>query len=1044
MFIAPLLFVSQAEVQPFLRYPDIHGEQIVFTSEGDLWLGNWLTGQVHRITADAGTERNAAFSPDGTQIAFEGEYDGERQAYVMPTSGGAPRKLTSVEQFRAVTGWTSDGKSVVVRYLGYPTNYTYSTVPAQGGVPKKLPLEFASHVSFSGKNGDFAFTRFNRWYSSWFRYIGGMQNQIWTYREGKPKPFTQITKIDGTNEFPVWCGDRIYFANEKQARFTLMSVPAAGGTPKVELPAGDEEIRELSTDGKRVVFERGNTVQIFDPETKDVVQFKPDLASDLLHTRKTWVSADDYQQSLNLSATGKRALVEARGQILSLPAGDGEARVWKAKDGVRFRHPSMSKDAKKVAYVSDETGEQQVYIADADGSNPVQLTTDKGRQLWGTRFSPDGKWIAFTDSKMNLRVVNTATKEDRVVVNIPNTWFSANFDFSPNSEFIAYATNAPYTTFGQLALYRLSDKATIPVSDGAANDSFPTFTADGKYLAFVSNRNLGVTDDPAMNQLNTANVSVLCLLTLRNDLPDPLEPKMAEEGTDKSDDEKENFRIDTDGLYQRRVELPISPAQITGLAAVGDRILYQVGSSPKYFDLGDRKAGDLEDGQLVAVAPDHQSYATQNGGTTTVYNANAEKKENLDFGGLRLKIDPVAEWKEIYWDAWRHMRDYFYVSNMNGVDWQAIGDKYARMLPSVRSRDELDELIRWFQSEVGSSHEYLSPGDSQDIKKRVSPGFLGCEFAADPSGFYKISKIYRGDGFRNSEMSPLLGVGRNIQEGMYLIAVGGEPVRMGQDPCASLAGRVGKTVSITVNTVPSESGAKTYHVKPVGDQNRMRYLDWVAANRRYVEKASGGKLGYIHLAAMTQQDMSDFIKQYFAQRDKDALVIDGRFNNGGYIQTMVNRILNEKLTGFFNQRDSSQSWTRQSDYFPGPKALLINEFDISCGEEFPHRFRDLKIGPLIGKRTMGGEVGSSPGWPLVDGGVISVPNYGMWTPDGQWAIEGQGVSPDIEVESDPNLYIQGRDAQLDRAISYLMEELKKHPVVRPTAPTERDRVKHPG
>lgn len=1045
------LLLAQVGAKPFVRFPDIHGDKIVYTSEGDLWLGDITTGDARRITSDPGVERNASFSPDGTMIAFEGEYDGQRQAYVMPTSGGTPTRLTNVEQFRAVTGWTPDGSSVLVRYLGYPTNYKYATVPVKGGVPKELPLEFASHVWFGPSAERYAFTRFNRWSMAWFHYIGGMQNQIWVHEPVKDgKPFRQITKIDGTNEYPAWCGERIYFVNEKAAKFTLMSVPAAGGTPKIEMPAVDTEIRELSTDGKRVVFEVGTGVRVFDPATKEALAFAPTMSSDLIHTRETAVNAEDYEQSLSLSSSGKRALVEARGQIVSLPAGEGEARVWKMKDGARLRHVSMSKDAKKVAYVSDETGEQQVYVADADGSNPVQLTSDKGRELWHTVFSPDGKWVAFTDSKMNIRIVNVSTKEDKVVANVPNTWFSASYDFSPDSGFVAYKTVVPWSAYGQIELYDIKTGKVTRVSDGLSNDASPVFTTDGKYLAYLSARNLGVEDDPILNQLNTSNVQIICLVALRNDTADLMEPKDADEGSEAAekkrdeDEKKVPFRIDLDGLATRRIELPVGPAAISNLATVGNRVLYQVPGSVKFFDLVSRTGGDFGPGSMVAVSPDSQTVAIKQGKTTAVYNATGDKKQNVDYGGLRLSINPVAEWKQIYWDGWRHMRDYFYVPNMHGNDWNAIGAKYGAMLPSVRSRDELDELMRWVQSEVGSSHEYLSPGDAQDGKKRVAPAFLGCELEADSSGYYKISKIYRGDGFRVSEMSPLVGVGKNITEGMYLISVAGEPVRVGDNPYRDLDGRAGKTVSISVNTSPSASGAKTYRVKPVASQTRMRYLDWVAANRRYVDKASGGKLGYLHLAAMTQQDMSDFIKQYFAQRDKEGFVIDGRFNNGGYVQDYINRILNEKLTGFFNQRDSSISWTRQGDYFSGPKALLINEFDISCGEEFPHRFKDLGLGPLIGRRTMGGEVGSSPGWPLVDGGIISVPNYGMWTPDGKWAIEGAGVSPDIDVESDPNEYAKGHDAQMDRAIAYLMDELRKHPTVRPQVPPDRDRIKNGG
>jgi tricorn protease len=327
-----------------------------------------------------------------------------------------------------------------------------------------------------------------------------------------------------------------------------------------------------------------------------------------------------------------------------------------------------------------------------------------------------------------------------------------------------------------------------------------------------------------------------------------------------------------------------------------------------------------------------------------------------------------------------------------------------------------------------------------DNKRRVAGAYLGVDLEADPSGYYRLSKILRGDGFRASERSPLVGVGKNVKEGMIVLEIAGVPAKVGTDPYLGLQGRAGQVVSVVVNSKPTKEGATTLYVRPIPSETRLRYLDWVESNRRYVEKASGGRLGYVHLAAMTTQDMNDFVKQYFGQRDKEGIVVDTRFNNGGNVQSVINQILASRLTGFFNMRDSSLSWTRQGDYFEGPMVCLQNEFNISCGEEFPHRFRDLKLGPVIGRRTMGGEVGSSPGWPLLDGGVVSVPNYGMWTPEDGWVIEGEGVSPDIDVPSNPNAFVSGKDPQLDAGISYLLEDLRKNPRSKPKQPLNRTRI----
>lgn len=1043
--ICPIIFavtVKQTATQAFFRFPDVHGEQVVFTSEGDLWLGSIRSGETHRLTTDAGIERFARFSPDGTQIAFEAEYDGQFQAYVMPTTGGTPKRLTNVEGFRAVAGWTPDGKNVVVRYQGTPTNYAYGTVPASGGIVTRMPLEFASHVSYGPSNDRYAFTRFNRWYMAWFRYIGGMQNQIWIHQPGGDKEFRQITDIEGSNEFPTWAGDRIYFVNESKAHFTLMSIPSGGGKAKKEFES-DVEIRELSSDGKSLIFEAGHDLMTLDLASGKTSKVGLQLNSDLIHARTTLVPAEKFEQSVSITPTGKRALVEARGQLLTVPMGEGEARILKAASGIRYRHPSMSNNTKKIAYVNDSTGEEQVYVANADGSSPKQLTKKKEGQIWGTRFTPDGKWVAFTDSEMHIRIVNVETGEDKVVTTVPVTWFAAAFDISPDSNWICYTQIVEGTLLNAIELYNIPTGKTYRVSDGRANDLAPAFSTDGKYLVFATNRRIGVENDPILNQLNVQPMSILCVAPLVADGEDPLALKDTDEQGKKEEEKKADFKIDLEGLFDRRVELPAPPAAVTKVAMSGTRVIYATEAGVKFFDVASKTGGDLAPTPSFTLSGDGKTLLLPSK-PASVINVTGDGKKTANYGNLRLHIEPAAEWKQIFWDAWRHLRDYFYVPNMHGLDWKEIGAKYSAFLPAVRSRDDLDELIRWMQAELGSSHEYLGAGDRQDIKPRLASAFLGAELAADPSGAFRIDKIYRGDGFTNSERSPLLGAGKTIKEGMFLMAIGNEPLSLDSDPLEKLAGRAGQTVSVTVNDKPTMEGAKTYLIKPVASELRMRYLSWVEANRAYVAKKSGGKLGYLHLAAMTTQDMQDFVRQYFYQRDKEGFIIDGRFNNGGFVQDFINRILNESLTGFFNMRNSPYPWTRQQDYFSGPIATLINEFDISCGEEFPHRFRDIKRGPLVGRRTMGGEVGSDPGWPMVDGGSVSVPNYGMFTPDGKWAIEGRGVSPDIDVPSDPNAFAKGIDPQIDKAVEWLLDEIKRKPPVKVTLPPAKDRVKNPG
>lgn len=1023
----------------FVRFPDIHGDQVAFTSEGDVWLGDLATGTAKRLTSDAGVERNVSFSPDGKSLSFEAEYDG-RQAYVMPTAGGIPKRLTYAEGFRAVTDWTADGKSVIFRTTNVPTNYQMASVPVTGGVPKPFPLEFVSHMTFAPDGQRYAFTRFNRWYSAWFHYDGGMQNQIWV-REPGATQFRQITNVPGTNEFPAWCGDRIYFVNEHKGKFTLMSVPAGGGQVRNELPASDVEIRELDTDGNRLVFERGVGAEVFDPVTQVAIPIRLRLASDEIHARPKAVPVEATIQSASITGTGKRILVESRGQLVSLPVGEGAAQVIKAKPGVRFRAPIGSPDGKKIAFFSDATGEFQLYVADPDGSNEKQLTKDTGRQLVAPRFSPDGKWIAFSDSKMNLRIVNVETAEDKVVTNVPFTWFGVPFDFSPDSKWICFSQVAPITLVGVVNVYEIETGNTTPISDGRANEVTPAFSSDGKWLVMVSNRRLSAAWDPVLNQMNMAPMGLVTLVALAAETEDPFAPKNTEEGAPAAAAPKPGpFKIDFDGIWERRIEVPLPPANYSQVEMAGNRVLAASAAGVQFYDLATKQAGVLVEAPGFQLSGDNGRVLAPGPAGFLVVTIAGDDRKSVGFAGLRLSVDPRAEWTQMFHDAWRLLRDYFYVSNMHGTDWPAIQRKYAKFLPSVRSRDELDEIIRWMQSELGVSHQYLTPGDVIDNKRRVPGAYLGVDLEPDASGYFRIKKILRGDTFRATERSPLVGVGKNVKEGMIVLEIAGVPARVGSDPFLGLQGRVGQVVSVVVNTKPSKEGATTVYVRPIPSEARLRYLDWVESNRKYVERNSNGRLGYIHLAAMTTQDMQDFVKQYFAQRDKEGLVIDTRFNNGGNIQDVVNRVLASRLTGFFNMRDSSMSWTRQQDYFDGPMVCLQNEFNISCGEEFPHRFRDLKLGKIIGRRTMGGEVGSDPGWPLADGGVVSVPGYGMWTPGEGWVIEGPGVSPDIDVPSDPNAFVAGRDPQLDAGIKELIDDLTKNPRKRPVQPTTRTRI----
>lgn len=1030
-----------------MSFPDIHGDQIVFTCEGDLWLGSLSGGSAVRITRDAMEEEYAKFSPDGKWIAFTGAYDGSREVYVMPSEGGVPRKLTSRFTYAEVMDWTPDGRSILFRSHSIPRSVGLFLVPAEGGEPEKMPLEFASDAGFGSNGDEIVWTRFLRADDAWFRYTGGMQNQIWKGNR-RTRTFQKLTEQPGTNEYPFWTGDTVGFVNERDGKFTLMAVSPAGGRARPLAPPSNFEITHPSAHGDRVIYRKGFGIEILDLKTGVAQPVTMKMASDDLHTRPFMVPAEPAVSAGSATPTGKRVLLEARGQIVSAPIGEGEARVWKAIPGARLRNPVMSPKGDKVAYFSDESGEMQLMIADAEGHNARALTQDRVGRLITIDWSPDGSHIVLQDSESNMRMIDVASGKATLLGKTMEPWNGLLVSFSPDSKWLAYHERAAVTGFGSIIIFEIATGRKERLGRNLANDIAPAFSSDGQYLVFLSARNLAVSWDPILNQNNTSNVVVANLIPLRADAESPFAPQDPVEASEKPAEKKdEPFRIDWDGLYQRRVEIPLPPGTYSEIDLVGGRVLVQGQGSVHSYDIAKKALGTVTTGGKYMVTADAKKLMVTPGFRVIDITANdvAPTLGRPTYGNLRLQIDPVQEWRQIYWDAWRTNRDYFYVKNMHGLDWPAIGKKYGDLLPMVRSHGDLMTIIRWLQAELGVSHAYLQPGDGRMLKTPVAGGFLGIDVVADPSGYYRISDIMTGDGFLTTEQSPLLAPGSGVKVGHYLIEVAGVPAKVGTDYHDALAGRVGQIVTVKVNSTPSPVGAKTIRLKPVSIQAdlRMRRVTWAERNRLRVYEATGGKVGYIYLQAMTAQDTMDFIKMFYAQQNMDGIIVDTRFNNGGNTQSIINRILAEKLSGLFNMRNGFD-WSRQGDYFLGPKVMIQNEFNVSCGEEFPHRWRDLGLGKIIGRRTYGGEVGSSPGWPMADGTIVSVPNYGMYTPKDGWVIESTGVDPDIDVVNDPNAYAAGKDLQLEKAIEVVLDELRRNPVVRPKQPADPVKAKNGG
>lgn len=1035
--LVPLALVLAFEApDAILREPDVFGDRVAFRCEGDLWVGDLATGAATRLTRHEGLERFPRFSPDGKSLAFTAEYDGPREAYMMPVEGGAPRRLTFTGDYAQVLDWTPDGKGVLVQTRSFPRSFALKIVPVDGGVPVRLPLEFASHGALAPDGNRLAFTRFNRYEDAWFRYQGGLKNDLWVADLAR-KSFRKIVATRNTNEFPVWAQGRVAYVAEDGKGFSVMAAAPGGGAARRLAGPYDLEVRHLQSDGERLVYEVGFGIAMVNARTGERRDVRFDLGSDRIHARPFAVAASANVAAVSIGGTGARLLAESRGRIVSVPVKQGEARVLVGKDGLRYRLPALSPNGKALAFVGDEDGEQRLYVAEPDGSNPKAITPPLPRQFRRVAWSPDSQWITYSDSTYALRLVKSDGTDERVVHQGggSRSWDGMAYGWSPDSKWVVFEKLNPKTYFTSLSLYSVESKAVTDLASPTA-DRAPAFSRDGKWLAFSSMREAAPRWDAWMNQLFTEKPWKVYLLALRKSEPSPFAAKNDEdEPAPKVDEAKTPFSIDLDGLSDRLIEVPMPASDANHVEVVGDRVLVQDGPTVRFYDLKAKQAGVLTQATDFDLSADGKKVLVRGNPPRVVEPTGTDLPPTagiVTMPALRFTVDPVAEWRQIYWDAWRHLRDYFYVPNMHGLDWRAVGDKYAKYLPAVRERGELTELIRWLQSELGTSHMYRDDGDTRRSVSPMPMGFLGWDLAPDDSGYPKIERLFRGDGFNLADRSPLLEAGLQVKEGQYVIELAGVSAKSPDFP-AALVGKVGATVSVVVNDKPTPEGARRVFVKTVASENTMRYREWVRSNREAVTKASGGRVGYLHVRAMTNPDMSDFVKQYFGQRDKEALIVDVRFNNGGNVSNNIAAILKQKPVAFFNQRNLVD-WTRQGEFFLGPMACLINEFCISNGEEFPHHFRALGLGPLIGRRTTGGEVGSDPGWPLMDGGSIAVPNYGAWTPKDGWIIEGPGVSPDLDVESDPNRWARGEDAQLLKGVDVLLAKLAKTPTVWPKTP----------
>ena len=1054
-----------------LRYADIFTDKVVFAYAGDLWVAAREGGAARRLTSHVGDERFPKFSPDGKWIAFTGEYDGNLDVYLIPADGGAPRRLTFHPSNDIVLGWTPDGANVLFRsdrFAAPQHRYTeLFLVPPQGGNPKRLQVPRADLTSFSPDGNKIAYLETSQEFRTWKRYRGGWSLPIAIF-DLKHNSYEELPKTDGMDLFPMWHGNAIYFISDRDGVMNLYSYDLGGKQTKKLTTYKEYDIKWPSLGPNAIVYENGGRLYEFDLQSGKATAIPIQVHAEDIEARPEFKSLGETISGFGISPSAARAVVEARGNIFTVPAEHGSVRTLTTDNsGVHEMNPKWSPDGKWIAYLSDKTGEYEVYVRPQGGGDEIRITRDGGVYRYGPTWSPDSKKLLYWDKLHRLWWVGT---DDKKPVQVDQNEYGDIFDgaWAPDSRWIGYS-KFDRRGAGQLFLYSLDQKRSTKVSDGYYNDTNPVFDPEGKYLFFFSQRYFFPSIGQLDQRFNYYSTDGIFALTLKSDELSPFKPQNDEE-KDEADKEKDKDKeteeekdktkakdkdkkkeppkpvhIDLDGIAVRVSHLPIPSGIYGGLDARKGKLFY-VSQAQEARAAGGGEDGppkvalhayDLEKREDKEVLADIEGYALDAEGKKVLYKAGPVlgvveavpgKKVGdgkLDLSDLQARIDPREEWKQTFHEAWRIERDFYWDPAMTGHDWKALGDRYEALLPWVAHRSDLNYLIGEMISELSTSHTYVGGGDAPKAAK-VSVGMLAADFEPD-GGYYRITKIYPGENWIEAHRSPLTEPGLKVSAGDYLIAVNGREAKSGQEVYAYFQNLAGKLVTLKVNGKPTTEGAREIVVKPVADESGARYLDWLNANRKKVADATGGRVGYMYVPDTSIPGIIEFDKALNAQIDKEGMIIDERYNQGGQIPDFYTEKLKRQLLAVLAQRDTSDlPWPPVAIY--GPKIMIVNELAGSGGDLFPWFFRREKIGPIVGTRTWGGLVGIGNNQPLRDGGYVTAPGFAFWSTDngGEWVVEQHGVDPDVVVPQRPDLVVKGRDPQLEKAIELAKEALKNY------------------
>ncbi|MBN1895790.1 PD40 domain-containing protein [bacterium] len=1056
----PVLAQDEARL---LRFPAIHGDQIIFTYAGDLYTVSSTGGIARKLTSHPGYEMFARFSPDGQSIAFTGQYDGNTEVFLMPADGGVPRRLTFTATLdrddvsdrmgpnNIVMTWRRDNRNIVFRSRMRSFNPfigSLYSVLKDGQLPEQIPVPRGGFCSFSPDDRKMAYNRVFREFRTWKKYRGGMADDIWIY-DFDTRKTENITNHPAQDIIPMWAGDKIYFLSDRgdEQRMNLYSYDLVTKTMKRLTHYSDFDIKFPSIGEQAVVYEYAGFIYRLDLDTGQAQKVPIQISDDRAAGRNEIRCVDQEVTNYEISPDGKRALFGAHGEIFTVPARYGATRNLTNTSGIHERHSKWSPDGKWIAFISDRTGEDEIFIIDQGGGQPIQIThePEAPNYKYQMEWSPDGKKLLWGDRSQRLRFVDIQTKRITEVDQSP-VWEIRQYGWSPDSKWITYARQEE-KALSTLHLYSLETRKSTAVTDGWYESNDPAFSSDGRFLFFTSSRDFHPVY--SWTEWNHAyqDMQRIYLLTLSRDVESPFKPrsdeveiekeKAKEKKTDeKKDDgktEKPVVKIDLEGLKDRIAVLPIKASNYGHPVLAGDILYYtRKGSADEkpmlgMYDFKEQKETELGQADGFEISADQKKMLVSREKSYAIIDLPKDKfelKEKLNLSGMEMKLDRRQEWNQIFQECWRQMRDFFFDPGMHGVDWEAQRDKYAPLITHVNHRNDLTYLIGEMVGELNVGHSYVGGGNRPDVR-RISTGLLGAELERDAaSGTYRIKRILRGQNWDKSLRSPLTEIGVNAKTGDYILRVNDAPVEKTANLYEALQNTAGKQVTLRLNSKPDTAGSWETTVLPIADEGPLYYHDWVQSNIKKVDEATRGEVGYLHVPDMGAAGLNEFVKHFYPQLRKKALIVDVRGNGGGNVSPMlIDRLRREAV--MIDIARNTLPTPDPAEAFLGPMVCLMDEFSASDGDLFPYRFRMHRLGKLIGKRTWGGVVGIRNPLPLVDGGQIYKPEFSRYDLAGkQWIIEGHGVEPDIVVDNDPSKEYAGIDEQLNRAIEELTAELK--------------------